>query len=132
MNTTTASTPCYVLMDGNHRIGPSVFLCDSGAECESIYGFSDKTLYDRFRTNDQLSLKPYPLVQGYLRGQIATAGHRLQLVVMNAVGPRQPDLHAATMAAVLEAQEKRTSQVATSYRLIFDPEANTYRAAILD
>ena len=72
-------------------------------------------------------MTPYPLVKVYLRAQAGTTGDGLKLVVVDATGPREPYLRAATMAAVLEAQESHTPHVNTAYRLIFDPEANAYR-----
>ena len=122
-----AGTPHYVLMHGNRRIGPSVVPLRSGSECAAIYGFSDKGPYDKFCTNSELALTPYPLVKVYLRSQAATPGAGLQLVALDAAGPRDPYLHAATMEAVLEAQENRTNHVTAAYRLMFDQEANAYR-----
>ena len=121
-----ADTPYYVLMDGNHRIGPEVVQLHSGIECEPIYGFSDKGPYDKFCVNSQRALTPYPLVRGYLRNQAGAPGDGLKLVVVDAAGPRELYLHAATMEAVLEAQEHRTTHVNAAYRLMFDQKANAY------
>ena len=125
-NDTVGGTPYYVLMDGNCRIGPRIVQSHSGRECAPIYGFSDKAFYDEFCTNSQLALTPYPLVKVYLRDQASPQGAGLKLVVIDAAGPREPYLDAATIAAVLEAQESRTARVTTSYRLTFDREANAY------
>lgn len=122
-----AGTPHYVLMDGNRRIGPEVAALPSEIACMPIYGFSDKGLYDRFRTNGQQALKPYPLVKGYLRNQIDAPDDSLKLVVLDAADASEPYLHAATMAAVLEAHEKRSVHVCATHSLIFDQEANAYR-----
>jgi hypothetical protein len=54
-------------------------------------------------------------------------GDGLKLVVVDAAGPRDPCLHAATMEAVLEAQENRTAHVTAARHLIFDQEASAYR-----
>ena len=48
-------------------------------------------------------------------------------MVIDAVGPTEPCLHAATIEAVLEAQENCTAHVTAAYRLTFDEEANAYR-----
>ncbi len=122
-----ADTPYYVLMDGNRRIGPPVVQLHSGTECAPIYGFSDKVCYDKFLMNSELALRPYPLVKRYLRNQAGAPGDGLKLVVIDAVGPRAPYLHAATMEAVLEAHEKRTNHVSAMHHLMFDQEANAYR-----
>jgi hypothetical protein len=126
LSTVAASAPNYVLIDGNLRIGPKVVPLDAGIECSAIYGFSDKGPYDKFCTNSQLALKPYPLVKGYLRNQI-DAPDSLKLVVIDAAGPSEPCLHAATMEAVLQAQKSCAAHVTAAYRLTFDEEANAYR-----
>ena len=84
LSTVAASTPNYVLIDGNLRIGPKVLPLDAGMGCSAIYGFSEKGAYDRFCANSQLALKPYPLVKGYLRNQIDALGEALKLVVIDA------------------------------------------------
>ena len=127
MNAVVASTPYHVLMQSNHRIGPHVVQPPAETECVTIYGFSDKGPYDRFCSNSPLALTPYPLVKVYLRAQAGTTGDGLKLVVVDATGPREPYLRAATMAAVLEAQETHAPHVSAAHRLIFDPEANAYR-----
>ena len=124
---TVADTPHYVLMNRNHRIGPEVLQADSEAVCLPIYGFSAKGPYDTFCMNSQLALTPYPLVKVYLRNQTDAAGNGLKLVVVDAAGPDDPCLHAATMEAVLEARENRTAHVTVAYRLMFDQEASAYR-----
>jgi len=120
MSIVAASTPNYVLIDGDLRIGPQVFPLDASIECSAIYGFSDKGPYDKFSTHSQRALKPYPLVKDYLRNQIDVPGDSLKLVVIDAAGPSEPYLHAATIEAVLEAQESRTALVTAAYRLTFD------------
>jgi hypothetical protein len=122
-----ADTPNYVLMEANRRIGPQVLPLRSGVECSPIYGFSTTRTYDQFRTNSEDALTPYPLVKVYLRMRASDSGGDLKLVVVDAAGPREPRLHAATMEAVLEAQEKGTTQVNTEYELMFDQEEGAYR-----
>lgn len=122
-----SATPYYVLMDENRRIGPKVVQLNSRIECLPIYGFSDKGPYDKFCTNSQLALTPYPLVKIYLRSQASASGDGLKLVVIDAAGPREPYLRAATMEAVLEAQENRTTHVTAGYQLMLDQKANAYR-----
>jgi hypothetical protein len=122
-----ASTPNYVLIDGNLRIGPKILPLDVGTECWAIYGFSSKIAYDRFCSNSHRALKPYPLVTGYLRNQMDAPGDTLKLVVIDANAPSEPSVYAATMEAVLEAQESRAAHVTAAYRLTRDEEANAYR-----
>ena len=129
-STSVADTPNYVLMDVDRRIGPNVMPLDASTECSVIYGFSDKGPYDKFCTNSQQALKPYPLVKGYLRNEMEAPGDSLKLVVIDAAGPSEPYLHAATIEAVLEAQESRAAHVTAAYRLTFDEEANAYRVAV--
>jgi len=126
-NVDVVDTPFYVLLEGSHRIGPHVV----GSESESfIYGFSDNGPYNKFCANSELSLKPYPLVKGYLRNQVGVACTKF--IVIDAEGPRQTSLRAATVKAVLEAQESRSLQVPTACCLIFDKEANVYRKPLED
>ena len=122
-----ADTPYYVLLDNNRRIGPSVAPLEAGRECMAIYAFSNKRTYDIFCTSSQLALTPYPLVQAYLRSQVDEPNVGLKLVVLDAAGPLDPSVHAASMEAVLEAQVQRTPQVTPDYHLVFDPEADAYR-----
>ena len=74
-----------------------------------------------------MALTPYPLVKVYLRSQISAPSDGLKLVVVDAAGPHEPHLHAATMEAVLEAQENRTTHVTVACQLMFDQEADAYR-----
>ena len=127
LSTVAASTPNYVLIEGNLPTGPRLVPLAASTECSVIYGFSDKGPYDKFCTNSQQALKPYPLVKGYLRNQMEAPGDSLKLVVIDAAGPSEPYLHAATMEAVLEARESRAAHVIAAYRLTFDEEANAYR-----
>lgn len=119
-------SPQFVLMDEKRRIGPSVMPLLSGIECTAIYGFSGKDAYDKFCEASQLTLQPYPLVEGYLRTQVDMPGDELKLVVLDTTGPQEPCLHAATIEAVLKAQENHTA-VTAEYRLLFDQDANAYR-----
>ena len=68
-NSVVGGTPYYVLMEGFHRVGPKVVQLHAAVECSPVYGFSSKGSYDKFCTNSELALKPYPLVKGYLRNQ---------------------------------------------------------------
>ena len=129
------ATPYYVLMDQKTPFGPSVIDPILDIEYSAIFGFSDKAPYDNFCRESTVSLTPYPLVQGYLRNQLGAPGHDdanercVKLVVLDAPGPREPNVHAATMQAVLEAQEKGTTHITPTHHLTFDPEASVYRLA---
>jgi hypothetical protein len=132
MNSTavTASTPHYVLMNAGQRIGPKVVPAASRIECSLIYGFSDKEPYDTFIANSQSALTPFPLVKRYLRNQLDEPDSGLKLVVIDAAGPSQPYLRAASMQAVLEAHENHADQVAATYRLTLDQQADAYTIEI--
>ena len=90
LTTVAASTPNYVLIEGNLPTGPRLVPLAASTECSVIYGFSDKGPYDSFCTNSQQALKPYPLVKGYLRNQMEAPGDSLKLVVIDAAGPSEP------------------------------------------
>ncbi len=130
ISTLVADTPNYVLIDGNLRIGPKVVRLDASTECSAIYGFSDKGPYDKFCAHSQQALKPYPLVKRYLRNQLDAPDDSLKLVVLDAAGPSEAYLDAATIEAVLEAQESHVAHVTAAYRLTFDEAANAYRVAV--
>lgn len=123
-----SSTPNYVLMEEGHRKGPRL-LADFDANCDMIYGFSNKAAYECFRTNCDVALAPYPLVKGYLRNQIAATGKTHKLVAIDVKGPCDPTLSASTMATVLAAQEEGIAHVTAAYLLTLDEEANAYRLA---
>lgn len=123
-------TPRYVLMDRKGRISPKVVLLASGRICTAIYGFSEKGLYDKFSLQSDEALTPYPLVKGYLQNQVDAAGDNLKLVVVDAAEFDEPFLDAATMEAVLEAQENRASHVAATYRLVLDEKTKDYTVAM--
>ncbi len=127
MSAMLVDTPYYVLMDGIRRIGPQTLPLRAGIGCSPIYGFSDKGFYDEFCRNSPLALTPYPLVKVYLRDQTGAPGDDLKLVVVDAAGPREACLHAATMEAVLEAHENRTARVTATHCLMFEQTTDAYR-----
>jgi hypothetical protein len=127
---TFVDTPYYVLMDGKRRFGPELVPIPSGTACTAVYGFSNKECYDKFCANGQLALIPYPLTKFYLRNQPDQPGDALDLVVIDAIGPREPCLHAATMEAVLQGQEDRRPHVTGAYELTFDQKAAAYRVDV--
>ncbi|QDU98944.1 hypothetical protein [Lignipirellula cremea] len=126
-NPDVAATPRYVLIDGENRLGPIVASDESGMRFSPLYGFSDRQSFDTFCNASELALKPYPLVMGYLRAQLET-GNGPGLIVVDAAGPRQTHLQAATLEAVLESQEKKLPQVPLSHGLAFDEAARAYRS----
>jgi hypothetical protein len=127
---TFVDTPYYILMDGKRRLGPKVVPLLSGTECSVVYGFSDKACYDKFCANSRLALVPYPLTKFYLQEQADGPGGGLNLVVIDAAGPEEPCLQAATMEAVLQGQNDRALHVTAAYDLAFDQEAMAYRVTI--
>lgn len=127
LSTESLNTPMYVLMDGDGRIGPHLVPLPGGHTCSAIHGFSDKARYDRFISASTLPLTPYPLVRGYLRNQLESAGDEIALVVLDAAGPGEPLLQAATMQAVLAAQESKATHVPANYRLVLEPSTKAYR-----
>ncbi len=125
--TVSASTPNYVLLNGKTRISPNVFPLRSGRVCSSLYGFSDKVPYDLFRTNSEMALTPFPLVKVYLRTLLETGSENLHLVILDAAGPNDVTVRAATMEAVLEAQISQASSILAEYSLTFDTKTKGYR-----
>ncbi|MEO1619253.1 MAG: hypothetical protein AAFV88_25625 [Planctomycetota bacterium] len=126
MNALSANTPCDVLLDDNQRLGPKLMAHSSGVEYKAIYAFSSKKSYDLFCNNSDQPLIPYPLVKGYLKNQIADSVETVQLVVIDAEGPQQARMNAATMNSVLDAVEQKADQVGLSFHLTLDQETETY------
>lgn len=127
---TVIDTPYYVLLDGKRRLGPHVGPLPAGTECLAVYGFSDENRFNQFCANSQLTLTPYPLTRFYLRNQAEAPGDGLNLVVVDAAGPNEPCLQAATMEAVLQGQEARTPHVTAAYDLTFEQEAAAYSVTV--
>ena len=127
MNERTVPTPNYVLLDEKGPIGPKLVENSAQPLGTVIYGFSDKAPYDAFRANGLLGLRPYPLVKGYLRNQIAAQrGDERLLVVVDATGPAADRLNAVTMESVLEAQQQSAKEVNVSSELTFDALQQAY------
>ena len=127
INVLLVNTPCDVLFDDKQRLGPKLLALPGEPEYEAIYGFSSKESYDLFIANSDLPLIPYPLVKGYLKNQIAESGDTVHLVVVDAAGPQETELIAATMNSVLEAVKQNANQVTLSLRLMLDRESQDYR-----
>lgn len=125
--TASTFTPNYVLLNGKIRLAPIVLPLQSGRICSSLYGFSDKAPYDVFRACSKLTLTPFPLVKVYLRTLLETGSENLHLVIVDATGPTDTMIRAATMEAVLKAQMVQSSSVLAEYSLTFDEAANSYR-----
>ena len=126
-STASTFTPNYVLLNGKIRLAPTVLPLRSGRICSSLYGFSDKVPYDLFRASSELALTPFPLVKVYLRTLLETGSENLHLVIVDATGPTNTTIRAATMEAVLEAHIAQSSSVLAEYSLTLDIEANGYR-----
>ncbi len=120
------ATPNYVLLAGKERLGPTLSAPDSASRYQIIYGFSDKQPYDAFCASDPVALTPYPLVKGYLQSQLENPGELVRLVVLDATGPHETELYAATMQSVLDAMNSKASHVTASFRLTFDTSTQAY------
>jgi hypothetical protein len=114
-------------MEGKQRLGPQVLMADSSKLCTAIYGFSGKEAYDRFSGSIETELQPYPLVRVFVQDQAGATDDGLKLLVLDAAGPEQAGVEAATMQAVLEAFEKKTDHVAATHHLTFDAATKSYR-----
>ena len=127
-----ADTPKYVLRDEGQPVHTTINFEDPKTSCTCVYGFSDKRIFDEFNKNAKQHLTPYPLVQGYLTNQIAEAetagmqGIGIGLVILDATDPTQAVVSAATMAAVLGAQQEKTKQVPIELELVFSSETGGY------
>lgn len=125
----TFATPRYLLLEGKDPIGPAVETALSGNSCLAVYGFSGKPAYDRFITNSNRELRPYPLMKGYLQNQTAAGGGELRLVILDAEHASQQTLNAASMNSAFTAQSTNSNQIGCEYQLSFDAQSNAYRLA---
>ncbi len=98
-------TPRYVLLDGDKPVSTFVVGAVGDSAKRAIFGFSDKKQYDVFRTNSQLAYKPYPLVKGYLRGQIEKADSGAAFMVLDAIAPDGGSFQVCSMPETLVAFE---------------------------
>lgn len=119
--------PRFVLFDERRRIGPPMLPSASGLEYCVWYGFSDQAMYERFRQNSPRALTPYPLVQTFLRAEAAKAQGSDSLLAIDALGPDDLSLRAATTAAVLAAHEQKAARVVTACELVRAAGSTAYR-----
>lgn len=122
-----AVTPRYVLRDGLHPTGPSVMQTTSQAQVTAIFGFSDKPQYDAFLHQSSIALTPYPLVKGFLQNQVDLDTEVLRLVVLDANGPKQSILYAATMQSIFESLDRKPDSVEVTHELILDETSGFYQ-----
>lgn len=128
-----ANTPYDVLKSGNQPIYPTIGFDDPDTSCSCVYGFSDKTIYDKFiKSADQL-LTPYPLVKGYLAKMLDDQNsHESKhvcpgYVILDATDLEQPVIGAATIATVLLAHQEKSKQVPIEFELVFDQKIACYQ-----
>ncbi len=122
-----AATPRYVLRDGFCPTGPAVMQTSSLFEPTAFYGFSDKPQYDIYLRQGPLGLTPYPLVKGFLQGQIALDPSVLRLIVLDASDSKQRILPAATMQSILESIDRQLDVMEVTHELIRDESSGRYR-----
>lgn len=122
-----SKTPRYLLKDGSHPTCPSLLQASPDDHSSVIFGFSDKPKYDAFSSASSLALKPYPLVQGFLKDQIDQNVGSLSLVVLDAVSSEQQCLYAATSQSVMESFQAESDSVAVSHRLSKAGSSPDYR-----
>jgi hypothetical protein len=123
---TSAPTPHYVLLNEKQRIGPTVDASKISDRLLVVYGFSDKGPYDQFCSNWPTLLTPYPLVQRYLSDQMDSTDYDLRLVVIDATGPDQPHIYAATMESTLSALHESSETIEITHCLSYDSETSAY------
>ena len=124
--TVTCETPRYVLHEDRQPIGPNVVPHSQGSGCLAIYGFSGKPAYDAFIAASQGDLRPYPLMKGYLRNRLVEEHETTCVVIVDAAGPVDVGVDAATMENVLAAQDKAAPQLASDFHLTFCPTRQAY------
>lgn len=126
-----SKTPRYILKDGAHPTSPIVVGAASEGGPIAIYGFSGKPTYDIFWKAQAGALTPFPLVSLYLQHLIDSRADSLSLVALDATGPQQQILQAATFQAVLEAYRQNSESVPVTHQLIRDGDSPGYRVEAL-
>ncbi len=102
-------TPRYVLLDGDKPVSTLVANAVGDGGKRAIVGVSDKQQYDGFRANSQLAYRPYPLVKGYLRGQIEKADSGAAFMVLDAIAPEGSSFQVCSMPETLLAFESNAT-----------------------
>lgn len=123
------ATPKYLLLEGTDPIGPKILPPPSESASTAVYGFSGKKAYDRFVANSDRELRPYPLMEGYLRKQDAEECTSIQLLVLDADGPSQQNVVVVTVQAALQARQADTVEVNEGQQMVFVPESGAYRVS---
>lgn len=102
-------TPRYVLLDGDKPVGTFLVSEPNEVAEKTIFGFSDKPQYDAFRANSELAYKPYPLVKGFLRGQMEQKEDAVALVAIDASGPKDESFQVCSVEQTLRAYESNAN-----------------------
>ncbi|TWT85285.1 hypothetical protein Pla123a_00920 [Posidoniimonas polymericola] len=113
----TGQTARYVLLAADTPIGPACNAANGGESYSAVYGFSDRSAYEKFCSTSPDPLRPYPLVGGLLKNHPTGTDGSVRLVVLDAPGVQADCLHAATVDEVSTAQLKRSPQVRATYVL---------------
>ena len=113
-----APLPLYVLLEANAPIRVQLVPLDAEESQQTLYAFSDKKQYDAFTAATTRDLRPYPLVKGYLRNQMATIGDGVRFVAIDAMAPNLEQLNVASIESVIDAFEKKSVQVVTHVRQV--------------
>ena len=121
-------TPRYLLRQGLVPISPSMVQTADGPQVEAFFGFSGQSTYAAFIVESPTGMTPYPLVKRFLQTRIDLAADTLRLMVMDATGPKQARIFAATMRAVSEAFDSKMDSVEATHELLRDDASGQYKA----
>lgn len=92
-----------------------------------IYGFTQKTHYDTYLKNcSHGELLPYPLIKGYMQGQIDAGVDAFRLVAIDCASPTQTQICAVTMQSIIRALELKHDSIEVSYTLTRDADSHLY------
>lgn len=126
MSNSLVLTPHYLLLNGDEKIGPEIVQYHSTSNFFPLYAFSSRLHYDLFTRNSNMELQPYTLVAKFLDSRIQNATHYEQVLIIDACGPFDDEVKAATFENVYLALIHDNENVEASYHLIRKPDSCLY------
>ena len=125
---TSTRVPRYILNSNTGPLGPQLIQPTLEVPTQVIYAFTNKSHYDTFLKNSgsHAELLPYPLIKGYMQGQIDADVGSLKLVAIDCESPTQTQICAVTMLAIIRALELKNDSIEISHTLTLDADCQQY------
>ena len=125
---TSVRIPRYILNASTGPLGPELIQPTLGLPTKVIYAFTSKSHYDTFHKNcgSETELLPYPLIKGYMQGQIDADVDARKLVAIDCESPSQTQISAVTMQSIIRALELKSESIEISHTLTLDADRQQY------